>query len=302
LARFLQVSVSDYHLIHVTSTFSFPAMAAERAALRARRPFVVSPRGSLQSWSLSQKRWKKVPYWFALERRHLRRAARIHVTAELEDEQVRRALPTARTFLVPNGSDFPPVAAVARLPRRLVFLGRLHPKKGFDVLVPALSELARTHPDVETVVAGPDDVGEWPRIEARLAAVSPRPAVRWIGAVGGEAKWELLASARAFVLPSHSENFGQAVVEALACGTPVVVSTNCPWRQIAEKNAGAWIENRPDLLARALRAILDADGAAYAAMQRAALEIAAGFTWPAAAAAMEREYRAVLAEAQEAPR
>jgi glycosyltransferase involved in cell wall biosynthesis len=296
LYRFLMASVRDYDLVHITSTFSFPALAAGVAARRAGIPYVVSPRGNLQQWALAHRRWKKAPYWHLLERRNLERAARLHATADLEEKRIQQVLPRSRTFVAPNGTDIPGFAQVSRLPHRLVFLGRIHRVKGFDVLVPALSELTRTHPDVETLVAGPDDVGEWARVEARIDASTPRPNVRWIGAVDGEAKWQLLASARALVLPSHTENFGQVVVEALACRTPVVVSRNCPWRLVEERGAGAWFDNRPEVLAAALRSVLDADVPGYEAMQSAAAGIAAEFTWPHVAETMAREYRAILAE------
>lgn len=296
LYRFLVKSTHDYDLLHVTSTFSFPSLAAGIAARRAGVPYVVSPRGNLQQWALAHRRWKKAPYWHLLEHRHLEKADRLHATAPLEAEQLHQVLPAASIFIAPNGSDFPTYVSVPRLPRRLVFLGRIHRVKGFDVLIPALSELARTHPGIETLVAGPDDVGEWARVEARINASTPRPNVRWIGAVEGEAKWQLLASARALVLPSHTENFGQVVVEALACRTPVVVSRNCPWRLVEERGAGAWVENRPEVLATALRSVLDADARSYEAMQDAAARIAAEFAWPHVAETMAREYRMILEE------
>jgi glycosyltransferase involved in cell wall biosynthesis len=296
LFGFLVSSAREYDLIHITSTFSFPSLAAGIAARRAGVPYVVSPRGNLQQWALAHRRWKKAPYWYLMERRHLERAARMHATAELEANRLHKVLPAARIFVAPNGSDFPTYRPVPRLRRRLVFLGRIHAVKGFDVLVPALSELAKTHPDVETLVAGPDDAGEWARIEEKVNETKPRPNIRWIGAVAGEAKWQLLASARALVLPSHTENFGQAVVEAMACKTPVVVSRNCPWPLVEARGAGAWVENRPEVLAAALRDILDADGPGYEAMQAAAAGLAAEFTWPHVAEIVAREYRMILDE------
>jgi glycosyltransferase involved in cell wall biosynthesis len=289
LARFLAREAGRYDLVHVTSTFSFPALAAGAAARRARVPYVVSPRGSLQPWSLSQKGWKKRPYWWLIEHRHLSRAAAIHATAEIERAAVAQLLPGASVVVVPNGMEPVTPPPVPRAGRTIVFLGRLHAKKGFDVLVPALSLLARDLPDVETVVAGPDDHGEWARVEALLAKSSPRPAVRWIGPVHGPKKFELLASAATFVLSSHSENFGQAVVEALACGTPVVVSRNCPWSSVQERGAGFWVDNTAADVAKALKAVLLA-GPSYASMQAAARALAAEYSWPAVGSAMMQHY------------
>ncbi len=241
LWNFLGEHASDYDLVHITSTFSFPSLVAGMAARSAGVPYVVSPHGSLQRWSLHQKRWKKVPYWIALERAHLMGAAGIHATAELEAAEIGDAIPHPDIFIVPNGLEPVAVPDVPRHPRRIVFLGRIHPKKGFDVLIPALSRVTQALPEVETLVAGPDDDGEWRRVEALLDRARPRPNVRYLGPVYGDKRFELLASAAAFVLPSHSENFGMTVVEAMACRTPVVVSRNCPWRSVEERGAGAWV-------------------------------------------------------------
>lgn len=295
LTRFLLSKTREFSLVHITSTFSYPAITAGAAARRAGRPYVVSPRGSLQMWSLRQKRWKKMPYWWALERRNLMQAAAIHATAGIEAEEVRLALPRVKVFTVPNGMEAIEPPSVARVPRRIVFLGRLHRKKGFDILVPALRLIANALPGVETIVAGPDDTGEWSRVERMVGAASPHPNIRWIGPVTGEEKWRLLASARAFVLPSHSENFGMSVVEALACGTPVVVSRNCPWRQVESEGAGFWVENTPERVAEALLRILrtpEADDR----MGNAARRLARQYQWRTVGERMAEEYERITCE------
>jgi glycosyltransferase involved in cell wall biosynthesis len=289
LARFLSAHVKDYDVVHVTSTFSFPALAAGRAARAAGIPYIVSPRGSLQGWSLAQKRWKKFPYWVALEKPHLARAAAIHATAEIEERDVKALLPGARVVLVPNGVEVALPPTLPRRPHTIVFLGRIHKKKGFDVLVPALSEVERQMPGTQTIVAGPDNDGEWARVEAMVRASSPKPHVRYVGPLQGRAKFELLASATAFVLPSHSENFGMAVVEALACGTPVVVSRNCPWRSVEDAGAGYWVENTPVECARALLKILGNPHAAER-MGDAGRRLASQFQWPEIGRHMARTY------------
>lgn len=294
LAWFLRTHIRDYDVVHVTSTFSFPSIAAGLAARAAGVPYIVSPRGSLQGWSLAQKRWKKLPYWLMLERRHLERAAAIHATADIEEQEVKAVLPGARVLLVPNGVNLITPPLVPRRPKTIVFLGRIHRKKGFDVLIPALSQLERLLPGTETIIAGPDDDGEWARVEAMLRSAVPQPNVRYVGPVHGDSKYELLASAAAFVLPSHSENFGMAVVEALACGTPVVVSRKCPWRSVEERGAGFWINNTPEECAHALRAILsDPDGARR--MGEAGRRLAALFQWPELGRQMARSYEELAA-------
>jgi len=293
LLAHLLASARNYDLVHITSTFSFPSVAAGVAARRANLPYVVSPRGSLQTWSVRQKRWKKQPYWSLLERRHLERAQFIHVTSAMEEAELRPLLPKVRMVMIPNGVDIESAHDVPRQPDRIVFLGRIHRKKGFDVLVPALARVARQRPNVETLIAGPDDDGEWSRVEQMLARVTPRPNVKYVGAIVGKEKYQFLAGASAFVLSSHAENFGQAVVEALACGTPVVVSRNTPWHSVAESGAGYWVENTPEAVADALLSILvNPDRAA--AMAHAARAVAAKFNWASVGRAMAQAYAEVL--------
>lgn len=293
LARYLIREVRNFDLVHVTSTFSFPATMAEIAARRAGRPYVVSPRGSLQQWALGQKRWKKVPYWTLIERGNLRTAAALHATSTSEADDIQGVLPGAPVFIVPNGCDAVSVPEAAREPARVVFLGRIHKKKGFDVLVPALSEVARAIPEVETIVAGPDQDGEWRRIEQNVEKATPRPRVRYVGPVYGEEKYRLLASATVFVLPSHSENFGISVVEAMACGTPVVVSRNCPWEEVRTSGAGHWVENTPEAVASAILQVLK-DRPAAKRMSQAGRALARKYSWPELGRSMAREYQMLV--------
>lgn len=293
LARFLASETRSYDLVHVVGTFSFPSLAAAAAARAAGVPYVVSTRGSIQPWSLGQKRWKKLPYWTLFERRNLEHAAAIHATASVEADAIRALFPNARVFVSPNGVETVPPPKVERNPRQVVFLGRIHKVKGFDVLISALARVAETLPGVQTIVAGPDDEGEWPRVEKLLEVARPRPEVHYVGAVSGDDKWRLLASSGVFVLTSHTENFGLAVAEALACGTPVVVSRNTPWRSVEKHGAGFWVENTPENVAQALLAILR-DPVLASRMGAAGIELARAYSWQGLGQKMAEWYREVL--------
>ncbi len=290
--RFALDELGGYDLVHVTPLFTFISTLTPLLARRSRVPYVVSPRGMCMPWSLQRRSWKKLPYWHAFERPNLSRAAGLHATSEPEEEQLRRLFPGAAVFTVPNAVPIDDAPSVAREPGRVLFVGRLHPVKGFDVLVPAMSLLARRMPEVELVLAGPDDHGEWARIQERVAAADPRPRVRWVGPVEGAKKAELYASAAAFVMTSHLESFGNAIVEALGAGTPVVAGRNCPWRGLDRAGAGHWVDNTPSAIAGALERVLAAkDGAA---MQAAARKYAASFSIAAVGKQMAARYRALL--------
>lgn len=293
LTRYVTRVVRDYDLVHVTSLFSYPSTAAAIIAHRQGVPYVMSPRGMCMPWELSYNAWKKQPYWHAIDKPVLRRAGAVHATADLERDHIKELVPSARVIVVPNAIELPdPAPRVPVEAGRIVFLGRLAPKKGFDVLIPAMRMLAKQRPDAELVIAGPDDMGEWARTEALIAQQQPRPRVRYVGAVHGDEKTQLLASAQVMVLSSHSENFGVVVLEALACGTPVVVSKNCPWRAVEEEGAGFWVDNTPAEVAGALAKVLAGDPGSY---RGAALRLASRYGHRQIGAVMAEHYREIVA-------
>ncbi len=294
LWSFLHREISRFDLVHTQPAFSFAPTAGATAARAAGVPYIVSPRGSCQPWARGQKRWKRVPYWHLIEHRNLSRAAALHATSEEEVTALRGLFPKTQIMLVPNGVQIPeslPTVEPAR--RRVLFLGRLHPVKALDRLIDALSLVTRDFPDVEAVLAGPDDVGEWERLQALLSKLTPRPDVRHLGAVHGEEKAKLLASATMLVLPSHTENFGQVVVEALSHGTPVVASRHTPWKVLEERGAGRWVDNSPESLAEAIKSLL-ADPDRARKMGEAGMALAQDFAWPSVGDAMASAYEKVL--------
>ncbi len=295
LLRHLKRVARDVDLVHVHALFNFPSTAGAALLRSMGVPYVTSPRGMCEPWALGHRSWKKWPYWRAIERGNVAGARAVHATSDEEASQLRLLFPTQDVFVVPNPVELPSEPLdVARAANRIVFLGRLHPVKGLEVLVAAMSLLTKRHPDVELVLAGPDHHGELARVEARLASLAPRPNVRWIGEVHGDAKSRFLASATALALTSHSESFGRTVVEALAHGTPVVVSRACPWASVAQHGAGFWVDNEPEAVADALARILEAPSGGHT-MRLAARTLANDYDVDRIGRAMLDEYRRVLA-------
>lgn len=296
----LENEIDKSDLVHITSAFSFPTLASGMVARRLRKPYIVSPRGSLRTEALSRRRWKKAPYWALFERRNLSRASIIHATSDVERKEAVLVLPRTPVVVVPNGIDIAGTPPVERMDGRLIFLGRIHPIKGFDILVPALSIVASRRPGTETVIAGPDDSNEWQRVRALIERQSPKPKVIYRGEVRGIEKLALLASAQALVLTSHTENFGQVVLEALASGTPAVVGRNCPWECLERTGAGRWVDNTPPAIADALLEVLtDRDGMEQ--RRAAARQLAATFAWPDVGARFVGIYREALLRATGSP-
>jgi glycosyltransferase involved in cell wall biosynthesis len=298
MGRALAARVKGFDLVHLHSVFLWPTSAAARAAERAGVPYLLAPRGMLVPDLLRRRGRLRKELWIRLvERRTIAGAAGLHVTAGLEAEEASRlGLPVPEAFVVPNGVDpepYPEGAPLSPAVQKvldggpfLLFLGRVSWKKGLDRLIPALEHV----PGVSLAIAGNDDEGYRPKLE-RLFGVSGR--VIFLGPVDGNDKAALLHRAAALVLPSYSENFGNAVLEAMAAGRPVVVTPEVGLAPVVrEAGAGIVVEGDPDRLGPALRDLL-ADPDLDEMGRKGAEEAVRRFGWDAVAERMEGVYRKV---------
>ena len=286
LAAWLRGRHRTYDAVIVNGIWQYNCAAVRQALRGTDRPYFVFPHGMLDPWFGEQyplKHLKKLPYWMLVERPNLRDAAGVLYTSEEERQRARRAFPcyAAREFVAPYGiaapakpldvyrqafaEAFPTLAGT----RFLVFMGRLHEKKGIDLLLDAFAVAAPS--DVTLLVAGPDDTPYADQLKAHAKRLGIAPRVVWAGMLRGDVKYGALAAAEAFVLPSHQENFGVAVVEALACGTPVLISDKVNiWREV-EAGAAAIVEpDTADGTAKALDRWFSLSAADQASMREAA--------------------------------
>lgn len=267
LSAFLRREASRFDLIHVHGLWEWPCVDARRAAVRHGLPLVVSPRGSLEPWSLRQRAWLKRVALATWEGRNLSACSLLHATARAEAEQLRRLGLTAPIAVVPNGLVFPPAPEGPRSdPPIALFLARLHPKKGADMLLRAWAKAAPS--GWRLVLAGPDADGHRAELEALVTELGLIPQVEFAGPMYEDAKWRLFAQARLFLLPSHSENFGNTVIEALSQGLPVIATQGTPWQGLQTHGCGWWVPARDEFLADALREATAMDSEALAAMGR----------------------------------
>lgn len=278
MRRALQ-DVGNYDVVHIHAVYLWPGVAAARAARRAGVPYVISPRGMLVPELIRRKNRAMKTLWLRLlERRGFAHAAAIHFTSQLEwDDAKGVGIPLPSPFVAPNGVDLHPRPDVSRAERTLVFLGRVNWKKGLDRVIAELPRLG-----ARLVVAGNDEENLTPRLRALAESVGAE--VELVGPVYGAAKDELLARAVLFVLMSDSENFGNAVLEALAMETPAVLSSGVGLAE-AVVQAGAGVigfDAVPALLE-------DADARAEMGRRGRAL-VESRFAWPAVAERMEELY------------
>ena len=257
LLPWLREHVGGYDAVVVHGLWQHHGLSVWRALRGSPVPYVVYPHGMLDPWFRQRyplKHAKKLLYWWAAEFRVLRDASAVLFTAE---EERRLAAQTFRPYrvrpaVVGYGVALPEAMArvdagvfleqwpATRGKRIVLFLGRLHPKKGGDLLIEAFARVSARDPALHLVMAGPDDRSGvravWEAL-ARRCGVSER--VTFTGMLTGEAKWAALRAAEVFALPSHQENFGIAVVEALAVGVPVLISDKVNiWREIVADDAG----------------------------------------------------------------
>jgi len=240
LMTWLRTNRHRFDGVVVHGLWQYLGVSAARA-LRRRVPYVVFTHGMLDPYfklAFPSKHAKKWVYWVLAEYWVLRFASRVLFTCEAESQLAKQSFWLHRwtAQVVPLGA-IPPAGdretqreaffagcPAVRGKRFLLFLGRIHPKKGCDLLVNAFVKLAEREPEVELVMAGPDSLGWRAELEHRAGTVGVAGRIHWPGMLLGDAKWGAFRVAEAFVLPSHQENFGIAVAEALACGTPVLLS------------------------------------------------------------------------------
>jgi len=305
MGRALGARMKEFDLVHLHSIFLWPTSAAARVAGRAGVPYLLAPRGMLVRELFTERGRLRKTLWLSLvERRTIERAAALHVTTRLEAREAERfGLDLPRIEIVPNGIDLelfrsPLPAAEDPAIRQLtgdgvpyvLALGRLSWKKGIDRLIRAWPLLRDRTRETLLVVAGPDDEGYRPELEDLAGTMGVIDRVRFLGPVHGADKVALLAGALALALPSRSENFANVVLEALAAGTPVVVTREVGLADtVDEAGAGLVVPGDPRSLARALEK-LAREPELRETLGRAGCALAERFAWPRIARAMEEVY------------
>jgi glycosyltransferase involved in cell wall biosynthesis len=271
LFSYVQKHVHKYDIVHITAVWNFPVWAAALACKRAGRPYIISPRGTIypETVALKSTLFKKI-YYALFARYCLKNAAGIHYTALDEQEKVNNflKLPT-HSFVIPNGIDLTAFSdSVHTTPfasffkqllgkKYLLFLSRINIKKGLDLLVESFSRVVKEFPDIMLVIAGPDNEGYGSIIKQRIADKGLSNNTLFTGMISGEVRLAAYRDATVFVLPSYSENFGMSVVEAMACGTPVVISDQVGiYRDIEQQQAGMVCSLNVEEIASAILTLL----------------------------------------------
>jgi glycosyltransferase involved in cell wall biosynthesis len=321
MARWLWAHVRDYDLLHIHGLFRFAPVAAAHAALLRGVPYVLTLHNVLGQWGMQHRRPLMKRLSISLvEGRVIDRAARVHLCSFNELEQaVKVRMFDGRSRVFPLGLDLPADPPLDRPDRAgtdvgisaealpglerlaghpiVLYMSRIHKIKGLDQLITAFAEIRRIRPDTVLAVAGSGE----PELVAELQALAKKLGIaehtHWLGFVQGRQKQELLSRAAVFVLPSHSENFGFAVVEAIAAGVPVVTSVNVPaGKFVVEADGGIIYDGTKEQLVQSVLQILDMPEEQRRGLgSRAATDVRERLSLRSYGEALERLYREAAA-------
>lgn len=305
----LRSCIHDFDIVHVHTPFVYPTIVAGSTALAADVPLVFGFRGAIDPHRLRYRSLKKQLFIRLVLRRLVQRASALIALTEYERRAYQQAGFSAPCYVVPNGVDPSKyhrahnrdVLAEIGVPEDgqvILFLGRLHPLKGADLLVEAFAMICKDLPETKLVVAGPDESRIEGSFRRQVLERGLGDRVLFPGMVSGELKRSLLARADLFCLPSVAEGLSMAVLEAMASGTPVILSPGCHFPEVELEGAGVVVERDAKKWASVLDSLLR-DPARLDSMGRIAYEIVwQRYSWPRVVSELEHVYREVIARRQ----
>ena len=235
LRRWLQAHVHEYDLVHIHGVFSYASYTAARIARGACVPCVVRPFGVLNRWGMERRNvWLKNMVFKWLEKPMLDTVQALHFTSDEEAEDVARLKIKAPGYVIPLGLDLSPYIQLPstspfdarfsdfRADKSILFLSRIDVKKGLDILLPAFKGVLSKHTGLKLIITGDGDPALIAELKNLAKELSIEDSILWTGFLSGRMRLKAMAKATVFCLPSHSENFGMALLEAMAAGLPCV--------------------------------------------------------------------------------
>ena len=306
MAEAIRQAMANHDLIHIHELWHYPHYVAAQVAASMSKPYIIRVCGEMDPWALRQKRLKKWVYMMAFQKRFFERAAAVQAVTAEEAQHIRAQGIRTPIPVIPHGvnaqtfRDMPSARGFfQRFPgldgkRIVLFLGRIHPKKGLDLLAHAFARISPGNEAVRLVIAGPDE-GHRRHIESLLATGGVLDKTVFTGMLTGKDKLAAYAAAEVFVLPSHGEVIGVSVLEALAAGLPVVITKQCQFPDVAEAEAGLIINPDLDELHDALVKVMADSDTRRAMGERGRRLVLGRYTWDAVANRMAQMYKAVLA-------
>jgi glycosyltransferase involved in cell wall biosynthesis len=256
LMRLLPAYMRWADLVHLTGVYNFPTFPTVFWGRLLNKPLIWSPRGALQRWEGSSRVGPKAVWDFVWYHAADRSGLTMHVTSDQESRETSARFPKLQMAMIPNGVDVP--VDLNRVERngelRMLFIGRLDPKKGIEALLRACN-LVDSAPPWRLAIAGWGAPRYVSQLKEQIHALGLSRRVEMLGAVVSKQKKELFECSDVALVPSYTENFAIVAAEALAHGVPVIASKGTPWSRLEEMGCGLWVDNDPESLANAIRSI-----------------------------------------------
>ncbi len=270
MRRALAAHIKEFDIVHITSVFLAASTLGAYYAKKFKRPYIISPRGSLMRAPLAAHSFKKRAYLSLIEKRNLRGASAIHFTVPTEEAEYRAlGFPVKNAFVVPNSvpnnarldvdkGAFRKEWYIPKDNKIVLFLGRVSPIKGLDTLIPAFSKVTKRIPDVMLIIVGGDDRGYLDEIKKLVEVNTLSERVVFTGMLMGKEKEAAYRNADVFVVPSISESFGMSAVEAMQGGIATILTDGVGIAEDARRaHAAVVIKKDVDELANAIVGLLE---------------------------------------------
>ena len=246
-------------IVHVNCCWTPDCAMIQRLAQKRGYKVVLTPHGMLEPWIIKRHYWtRKVPALWLYQKTAVQRADCVQATAESERDNLLKLGYNSNIKVVRLGIDAESIEMKRswKKSRQILFLSRVHVKKGINFLIEAAAALRSELQGYKILVAGEGDADYVAEMKRMIADNGLQDIVQLVGGVYGDEKWRLFQTSDFFVLPTHSENFGLAIAESLASGTPVITTIGTPWNDLNDSNSGAWIEIGTQPLTKTLRKFL----------------------------------------------
>ena len=239
LLKELKQECKDADVIVTNSLWQYPNFVMEKVRRGTRAKSVIVPRGTLSEVAFARSNIKKKLILALGQQKALKYADMFIATCEKEFQDIRKFGLTQPVAIIPNGVDIPDISEVKKK-KQVLFLGRIHPIKGIDILLKAWSELEHTkkYNDWKLIIAGPVNSDYAQKI---ISCNTHLKNIKFVGEKNGQEKNLLMAESAFYVLPTHTENFGLTVAESLSCATPVITTKGAPWKGLIDNNCGNWV-------------------------------------------------------------
>lgn len=307
LTEALRENVPSFDIIHIHSLFQFSTLVTSHYCQKYRKPYIIRPLGQLDPFVLRRHFIYKRLYLEFFERKNLEKACAVHFTTETEKDWCKHLDLKIHSIVVPLGVDLKefnnlPQYGVfrARYPelkdkKIILFLSRINFKKGLDILVKAFANLKREREDVHLVIAGPDREGYGKKVKEWLKNEDVLENTTFTGMLLGRDKLAAFRDSDIFVLPSYSENFGMVVIEAMACGIPVIVSNKVNISaDITEARAGLVVNIDHIELSHLIQKLLEDPRLRKELVENGKILVQKKFVWGIIAEQLIKVYQSIL--------